>query len=233
MDLFWIIFTWLLGATRRPEGWRRPPTPPPSCSSKFDDETTSISQRAIVSAEPYRPPLFENTRVAPARATSQERGALRRGLRRSAKINSRRLMMTSENESGPVQLPLASLQDFSPFVHCVWHRLDKPITREEISRALEQENLQPDPLPAFNWFRQKEGPTRQDHIRRIAFLVRQPDPTPILVDVGCPSLGCYNDWWIEDGNHRLAAAFYRKDSHISVLPGGELDFFNEIFGVDA
>lgn len=52
------------------------------------------------------------------------------------------------------------------------------------------------------------------------------------MDVGVPSLHCYVDWPVMDGNHRLAAAIYRKDATILACVGGDIDYALELFGVD-
>ncbi|AYG48520.1 hypothetical protein DV532_28855 (plasmid) [Pseudomonas sp. Leaf58] len=55
----------------------------------------------------------------------------------------------------------------------------------------------------------------------------------ISIDVGCPSLGaaCLS-WPVLDGNHRLAAAIFRKDEAISATVDGELGYAEDLFGVD-
>lgn len=76
---------------------------------------------------------------------------------------------------------------------------------------------------------------RLRHVARIAWLVRNRDATPIEVEVGCPSIGGFTHFAqmggceVSDGNHRLAAAVIRGDNRIVVSPGGELDYFEELF----
>lgn len=68
---------------------------------------------------------------------------------------------------------------------------------------------------------------RACEVFRIAFLARHgwppaaDDPEPVLVDVG---LGNYMPTWpILDGNHRLAAAMVRGDTHLEVSVQGDWD----------
>lgn len=76
-------------------------------------------------------------------------------------------------------------------------------------------------------------PDSDDHAARIAFLVENPAKDPILIDVGCPSLGYWGpNWMVTDGNHRLAAAIFRGDATIPALVDGELEHAFELFGVD-
>lgn len=69
------------------------------------------------------------------------------------------------------------------------------------------------------------------HAGRIAFLVKNGWSDSIEIDVGIPSMRCYVDWPVLDGNHRLAAAYLRGDDQISAMIGGDLDYALELFGV--
>ena len=40
------------------------------------------------------------------------------------------------------------------------------------------------------------------------------------------------EWIVEDGNHRLAAAFYREDDRIEVSIGGDIDYAEEVLGIE-
>lgn len=72
--------------------------------------------------------------------------------------------------------------------------------------------------------------TVEDHIARIAYLVIHGWDDPIDVDVGVPSLGCWLDWPVTDGNHRLAAAAVRGDTYIVANMSGSCDYMKELFG---
>jgi hypothetical protein len=64
-----------------------------------------------------------------------------------------------------------------------------------------------------------------DHAARVAFLVANPTDDPVCIDVGIPSLGHYC-LCIEDGNHRLAAAYVSgKDTISLTYSGAEDEFF--------
>lgn len=43
-------------------------------------------------------------------------------------------------------------------------------------------------------------------------------------------MGVHVDWIIRDGNHRLAAAFYRGDSTIRANVSGSQEYASELFG---
>jgi len=100
--------------------------------------------------------------------------------------------------------------------------MDKPITREEIAERIREKKLCAESYKHFapvEWDREK-------HLRRVAFFVVNPDPTPIGIDVG---FGFDDERWIvHDGNHRLAAAFYRRDKTISAGISGSLDVIKEL-----
>ena len=103
-----------------------------------------------------------------------------------------------------------------PFKDGVWDGV--PLGRVVISQAIREGRLLGD-----SWDARASGAdwTWMMHVERVAFLVVHPDPKPIEVDVGIPSLGCHVDWPVIDGNHRLAAALYRGDKTILVSPAGE------------
>lgn len=85
------------------------------------------------------------------------------------------------------------------------------------------------------WLRDKPvgvGAPALSHASRIAFLVKNGWADAIEVDVGIPSMRCYVNWPVTDGNHRLAAAAYRGDKAILASVGGCLDYAFELFGVE-
>lgn len=70
----------------------------------------------------------------------------------------------------------------------------------------------------------------QSHIARIAYLALHGWDDPIDIDVGVPSLNCWIDWPVIDGNHRLAAAIVRGDEFIRADLVGSCDHMVELFG---
>jgi hypothetical protein len=88
---------------------------------------------------------------------------------------------------------------------------------------------------ANSWF--SPSPVGHDasaelHASRIAFLVKNGWQDLIEIDIGVPSLGCWVDWPVLDGNHRLAAASLRGDAEILASVSGSLAYAVELFGVD-
>jgi len=73
--------------------------------------------------------------------------------------------------------------------------------------------------------------SRYLHVQRVAYLVVHGWRDAIDLDVGVPFMGCYVDWIIQDGNHRLAAAIFRNDLYIEALVGGQLSYAAELLGV--
>ena len=124
----------------------------------------------------------------------------------------------------PLALPLNSLALWCPLGQCVWRGVAFPIERDDVQKALDENKLRKTPL----------GPNghRRSHIHRIAWFVANPDWKPIEIDVGVPELGHTVPWIVEDGNHRLAAAFYRKDETILANVGGSLVAARRILGLD-
>jgi hypothetical protein len=59
---------------------------------------------------------------------------------------------------------------------------------------------------------------------RVAFFVKYGWSDPIEIDVGVPMLGCYLEWPVCDGNHRLAAAIYSGMPYIKAEISGQVDY---------
>lgn len=117
-----------------------------------------------------------------------------------------------------VMLPVERLRAHcDPFLSCPWD--NGPVTRELVKEALEAGRL-------------VSQPGTSDHAGRIAYLVVNEASDPIEVDVGVPVLRYWPDWIVLDGNHRLAAAIYADRSHIMADVGGQMDYAEELFGVD-
>lgn len=113
------------------------------------------------------------------------------------------------------EIQLKYLQNFSPFDYTVWGGLNRPITREEVQKAIEEKDFRDKPLG-------HQG-LRIDHIRRVAYLEAHPDPTPLSLDVGDSS------WIVIDGNHRLGAAIFRGDETIEVEVSGEVSLIEALY----
>lgn len=120
-----------------------------------------------------------------------------------------------------MKLPLSKLEPWNPFENVVWGMdLDRPITREEIAEAIEARDF----MTAPDWSPDDFLPVpRRDHVARVAYLVVHGWDDAIEFEV-CPQGG----WPIYDGNHRLAAAFYRGAAEIEVDVGGFLDYAAEL-----
>jgi hypothetical protein len=97
----------------------------------------------------------------------------------------------------------------NPFKKSCWYGLEKPITREEVKACIESGYA-----PAT---------IRGGHIRKIADFVQNGWENPIQIDVGVPALHCNPKWPVTDGNHRLAAAIYRKNPEISAEISGDIE----------
>ncbi len=126
-----------------------------------------------------------------------------------------------------MKIKLDKLEPWNPFESCVWVGISKPIRKEEVSVALECMTLRSEPIPDWNFI--SPAASRDEHVKRVAFFVINKDNNPIQIDVGVPELGCHVSWIIIDGNHRLAAAFYRNDLEIEADVSGSLNKINEMF----
>lgn len=118
----------------------------------------------------------------------------------------------------------------NPFNSVVWEDLDTPITSDEIKKYIKEKNFLSIP------FKMQENISsnriREYHLARIAYLVENPDLTPIEIDVGIPEKNVLPSWIITDGNHRLAAALYRQDKNIHANCSGSHNAIKVILGID-
>lgn len=139
------------------------------------------------------------------------------------------------NEVWIENIELKYLEAYNPFSHVVWRGLHTPVTKQEIAEAIENNSFRETPILSSNLLDEIElmnGSWREDHIKRIAYLVIHNWNDAIEIDVGVPSLGCHVNWIVQDGNHRLAAAFYREDTHIKASIGGQINYAKEILGLN-
>lgn len=119
-----------------------------------------------------------------------------------------------------MKLDLSIIQEHcDPFRSPVWHGMESPLSRDEIAQAIKdgwtvahpkEENIM-EPHP------------RSYHVGRVAHLVNHGWADPIFIE---PGYG----WMIQDGNHRLAAAFYKRDMTIEVEFSGFLEDIEDAFG---
>ncbi len=101
-----------------------------------------------------------------------------------------------------VKLPLSKLEPWSPFENVVWWMdLEAPITREEVAEAVASGDFKE--VPDWSPDTTDETAKRKDHVARVAYLVVHGWKDAIEFDAWPEG------WCIYDGNHRLAAAFYR------------------------
>ena len=118
----------------------------------------------------------------------------------------------------------------NPFEGC-WPALDKPLTYGEVEAFLECEELVL-PAPFEPWYKQERPPERAlraAHAQKVAWFTRYGFQQPLEVDVGVPSLGCHVRWYVQDGNHRLAAALmrtrlYGEDPWLPLSVSGAIDY---------
>ena len=114
---------------------------------------------------------------------------------------------------------------WNPFQESLWPRLDRPITREEIDACPDEEEL-----PKIDKVREGlwDLSSRENHIRRVAWLARHwSNAYPIGIDVGVDMPG-HQEFYVLDGNHRLAAAIYLKRKWIPANVDGDVKWIEAI-----
>jgi hypothetical protein len=121
-----------------------------------------------------------------------------------------------------------------PYQGC-WPDLAKPISVKEVEQCL-RAGAEKEHAPFRDWFanhRDDAAVNRQMHVEKIAWFARYGFQQPLEVDVGIPSMGCYVDWFVQDGNHRLAAAIFRQE-HLGENPwlplsvGGSVNYAKDL-----
>lgn len=114
-------------------------------------------------------------------------------------------------------------EQWNPFRNAIWRGSDRPLFFDDVQVALINNRLIDVPVDP--------SASIDDHAGRVAFLAKNGWTDPIGIDVGVPRLGCYVAWPIVDGNHRLAAAIYRKDIHILADVSGCVEAAYDLLGV--
>jgi hypothetical protein len=105
---------------------------------------------------------------------------------------------------------------FNPFKSNPWN--GEELSKSDIESA--RLNTTSGNLPCIS-----RDPTSK-HIQRIAYLLNNPDTTPIDIDMGVEGTDAHP--YIEDGWHRFAAAIMRKQTRIPVTIQGEISQINQI-----
>lgn len=122
----------------------------------------------------------------------------------------------------PVMIPLAKVRKLAdPLETTPWVCI--PFGRKEIAKSLKARLFESKPVP-------DDTVNCWPHINRIAYLVCHGWSDPIVISVGV--FNAELSWPIIDGNHRLAAAIYRRDKQILVSVDGSLERARKLFGVD-
>lgn len=135
-------------------------------------------------------------------------------------------------EDGVVAIRVARVRAVCDPLENPWY--GAPIFEAEIAEAIAAGRLNAELFSRDEKGTARNEPwVREQHIERIAWLVVHGWTDPIQIDVGVPSLGCWVKWPVVDGNHRLAAAIFRRDEHIQADLSGCLRHAQELFGDEA
>ena len=129
------------------------------------------------------------------------------------------------------EVPVRTLCRLSnPLAACI--EIDRPITRKEVRSCIAAGLAQMTTTPLWTSAMNQETETTSDarslHIQKIAHFVVHGHHDPIAVDVGIPSMGCWPSHLVQDGNHRLAAAWIRGDKTIKATICGSVDHAQEL-----
>ena len=141
------------------------------------------------------------------------------------------LVIPEWEDETPWQVPLHMLKPWATigmegtYPWCS-SRNEPPIRFTEVRSAIREGRLQVGPMPASGLL---DVSPRRWHIARIAHLAETIAKWMmdefIEFDFGVPGLGYVNlDWPILDGNHRLAACFYKRVEYAPVMCCGDWEF---------
>lgn len=122
-----------------------------------------------------------------------------------------------------VQIALKYLKDYNPLGKQFW--CNKRVTKTMVNACLKANKLENRPIS------EKHYTNPHKHAARIAYLIKHGWEDAIHIDIGIPDM----DWLgssLDDGNHRLAAAFIRKDKFIDADVSGSVSFAKSLFKVD-
>lgn len=116
-------------------------------------------------------------------------------------------------------IPLMRLIDLNPFDFLPWPD-GQYITKEGVTSAIWEGRLEPTPYSEDMYSPERDLWTSRRHEERIAYLIKNNISDPITLEFSHPDdpdvLDC------DDGNHRLAAAFYCMDEMIEARIGGHI-----------
>lgn len=106
-----------------------------------------------------------------------------------------------------------------------WCELNSPITKEEVLQCIAKGEAKLIDTPiwteiTFGRIKMTEAESRQNHIQKIAYFATNDIEKPIEIDVGIPSMNCYVEYMVDDGNHRLAGAIIKGDKTIKAHVAG-------------
>lgn len=123
-----------------------------------------------------------------------------------------------------VQVKINFLSDYSPLDRPgIWG--DFTVTTEMVNKCLENKDFINFPINGTSL-----NKTPLNHAKRIAYLTKNGWKDAIIICVGVPQIVDTLPY-VEDGNHRLAAAIMRSDQYINVVIDGSLDHAQNLFGV--
>jgi hypothetical protein len=109
-----------------------------------------------------------------------------------------------------------------PFETDIWSC--GPVTESLVKEALQQKSYN------SRQYGSCEDWSANEHASRIAYLICNGWTDSIDVDVGC--FGFCPEWIVMDGNHRLAAAIFRKDKTIKCSLSGDVKLIKKLLGVN-
>ena len=129
-------------------------------------------------------------------------------------------------------VPVVDLAKYCDPFQC-WPELESPITKEEVLECLRrgEEELVKTPLGlelSFSDTPMDLPLLRENHIKKIAYFVKHEPQERVSLDVGIPSMGCFVEYFIQDGNHRFAGSIIAGRGTVACGISGDLSHIKEL-----
>jgi hypothetical protein len=131
-----------------------------------------------------------------------------------------------ESEEFVGEVPLGRiLAVTNPLTDPPWHD-GTEVCETGVAAALAERRFERQPYSSDMTTVAREDWTSRRHEERIAWLLANPSPDPIEVEISA-----YGDAEVDDGMHRLYAAAMRRDETVLIRIGGFIDHSPQVLGV--
>jgi len=141
-----------------------------------------------------------------------------------------KLPLPEDDLCGPLEVDLSKLLSLypqtDPYHSEIWN--DFVLDKDSILQKVRVQDFRDEPLPYHDLQLTSSVNCQAEHERRVAYLYVHGWDDPIELDVGVAGFDTGSSYPVYDGNHRIAAAVLRGDSHILANCSGEENRIQEL-----